>query len=271
MGMLSYVVVRRILKRDTPKSLLLLVHYWFPVALGWSVVLVIRQATGLPISTSGLYLYLLGICAAYSLDRIVDNDDPSRPMWMNAALFTGFLFSATVGFFLALHLSAQTFSALVLFSAITLSYAWIKRLPFAKGVLVGVVWVWAGVALSFLNHHWFAWQFWTMGVSLPMVILIACGVVLCDFKDIKADHMQGVKSLPAMLGSRKTVLVISVLLVVATLISYQEDRMGLVISGVLLFLITQFPRLLSLKAIGPLIVDAVLAVPGFLIALHVIS
>jgi len=251
--------------------LLLLVHYWLPVVLGWSVVLVIHQATSLPISTSGLHLYLLGILAAYSLDRIMDNSDPSRPAWIKAALLTGFLFSAIVGFFLALHLSPQTFSALVLFSAITLSYAWIKRLPFAKGALVGIVWVWAGVALSFSNHHWFAWQFWTMGVSLPMVILIACGVVLCDFKDIKTDHIQGVKSLPAMLGSRKTVLVISALLIVATLISYQEGRMGLMISGALLFLITQFPRLLSLKAIGPLIVDASLAVPGFLIAFHLVS
>lgn len=267
----TIVVVRRIMIRDTFRSLLLLVHYWFPVVLGWSVVLVIHQATSLPISTSGLYIYLLGICAAYSLDRIVDNTDPSRPVWLRAALFTGFLFSATVGFFLALHLSAQTFSALVLFSAITLSYAWIKRLPFAKGVLVGVVWVWAGVALSFSNHHWFAWQFWTMGVSLPMVILIACGVVLCDFKDIKTDHLQGVKSLPAMLGSRKTVIVISSLLIVATLISYREGRMELVISGALLLLITQFPRLLSLKAIGPLIVDASLAVPGVLIAFHLVS
>jgi len=271
MAVLSCIVVRRILKRDTFRSILLLIHYWFPVVLGWSVVLVIHHATDMPISNSGLHLYLLGICAAYSLDRIVDNADPTRPVWMKAALFTGFLFSAVVGFFLALHLSAQTFSALVLFSSVTLSYAWIKRLPFAKGALVGVVWVWAGMALAFSNHHWFAWQFWTMPVSLPMVLLVACGVVLCDFKDIKADHLQGVKSLPAMLGSRKTTLVISALLVLTALISYGENRMGLVVSSLLLILLTQFPRLLSLKAIGPLVVDAALALPGFLIALHLIS
>jgi len=271
MGVLSCTVVRRILSRDTFRSLLLLVHYWFPIALGWSVALVIHRSTGLPISSSGLHLYLLGICAAYSLDRIVDNTDPSRPTWVEAALYTGFLFSVIVGFFLALHLSAKTYSALLLFSLITLLYAWIKRLPLAKGVLVGIVWVWAGVALSFSNHHWFAWQFWEMGVSLPMVMLIACGVVLCDFKDIKADHMLGVKSLPAMLGPRKTVLIVSVFLIAATFVSYQEGRMGLVISGVLLFLLAQFPRLLSLKAIGPLIVDASLALPGVLIAFHLVS
>jgi len=102
-------------------------------------------------------------------------------------------------------------------------------------------------------------------------LLVACGVVLCDFKDIKADHQQGVKSLPTMLGSRRTTLVISAVLVVTALISYGENRMGLVISSLLLILLTQFPRLLSLKAIGPLIVDAVLAIPGFLIAFHLIS
>jgi len=257
--------------KDTFKSLLLLVHYWFPVALGWSVALVIHQATGMPFISSGLHLYLLGICAAYSLDRIVDNSDPSRPLWMKIALASGFLISALAGFFLAIRLSIQTFSALLLFSIISLFYFQAKKLPFVKGVLVAVVWVWAGVALPFANHHWFAWQFWTMQISIPVVILMACNVILCDFKDIASDDVNGVRSLPAMLGSYKTKLIISMLLVVAAMISYQENRMGLVISSGLLLLLAQFPRLLSLDALGPLIVDAALTVPGVLIALHLIS
>jgi len=34
--------------------------------------------------------------------------------------------------------------------------------------------------------------------------------------------------------------------------------------------LAQFPKLLSLEAIGPLVVDMTLAIPGFLIALHLI-
>ena len=234
-------------------------------------MLVIHQATGLPIIASGLHLYLLGICAAYSLDRIVDNPDLSRPLWLQAALASGFLVSALAGFFLAIRLSIQTFSALILFSTISVFYFQAKKLPFVKGLLVAVVWGWAGVALPFANTHWFAWQFWTMQISLPVVMLIACNVILCDFKDINSDHVRGVQSLPAMLGSRKTMWVLSISLVIAAMISFQENRMGLVVSSALLFLLTQFPGLLSLDALSPLIVDASLTISGVLIALHLIS
>ena len=234
------------------------------------MVLVIHQATGMPIITSGLHLYLLGICAAYSLDRIVDNPDASRPLWMKIALASGFLVSALAGFFLAIRLSIQTFSALILFSTISVFYFQAKKLPFVKGLLVAVVWGWAGVALPFANTHWFAWQFWTMQISLPVVMLIACNVILCDFKDIGSDHMNGVQSLPAMLGSRRTMWILSISLVIAAMISFQENRMGLVVSSALLFLLTQFPRLLSVDALGPLIVDAALTIPGVLIVLHLV-
>jgi len=262
--------VRSSLAREPFRSLLLLVHYWFPVALGWSVVLVIHQATGMPIISSGLHLYLLGICAAYSLDRLVDNADASRPVWMTTALASGFLLSAIAGIFLALKLSIQTFSALVLFSVITLLYTQIKKLPFIKGIIVAIVWGWAGVALPFANHHWFAWQFWTTQISLPLVLLIACNVVLCDFKDVRTDDKLGVRSLPVMLGFSKTMWIVSISLVIVGVISFVENRMELVISSALLLLLTQFPRILTLDALGPLLVDALLTIPGVLIVLHFI-
>jgi len=257
--------------RDFSRSLLLLVHYWFPVALGWSLTLIIHQATGLPILPSGLHLYLLGICAAYSLDRIMDNADPSRPSWVSAALLVGFLLSAITGIILSLQLSIQTFSALLLFSAITFLYGWTKRLPLVKDVLVAIVWGWAGVALPFSNHHWFAWQFWRMQISLPVVLLITCNVILCDFKDVETDNLHRVHSLPARLGLRRAMVIVSILLVMTALISYGENRIGLVISSALLFLLAQFPRLLMLKAIGPLFADASLLLPGLLITFHLIS
>jgi len=259
------------LKREPFKSLLLLIHYWFPIGLGWSVVLVIHQATGMPIINSGLRLYLFGICAAYSLDRLIDNNDSSRPLWLTIALVLGFALSAFAGFILSLKLSIQTFSALVLFSIIALLYTQAKKLPFVKGILVAVVWGWAGVALPFANTHWFAWQFWTMQISMPVVMLMACNVILCDFKDINSDHINGVQSLPAMFGSRRTIAIISISLIIAAIVSFQEHRIGLVVSSVLLFLLALFPQLLSLDALGPLIVDASLTLPGVLIALHLIS
>lgn len=256
--------------KDNFKYFLLLIHYWFPVALGWSIALVIQRAIELPLFDSGFYLYLLAIFAAYNLDRIIDNDDPTRPTWLNIALISGCLFSTITGLIIALQLSVQTFSALLIFSIITLFYKQAKKLPLLKGVLVAVVWVWAGVALPFLNTNWFAWQFWTLHISLPIVILMACGVVLCDFKDIKSDRLHGVKSLPVIWGLRKTTLIISALLFIAAIIAFHENRIGLVVSGAALLALAQFPRLLSLDAIGPLSVDVSLTLPGLLIALHLI-
>lgn len=240
------------------------------MALGWSIALVIQRATDIPLFASGFYLYLLTIFAAYNLDRIIDNDDPSRPVWLQIALILGCAFSTLTGLVIAFQLSMQTFSALLVFSIITLFYKWAKKLPLIKGLLVAVVWVWAGVALPFVNQRWFAWQFWTMSISLPIVILMTCGVILCDFKDIKTDGASGVKSLPVLLGLQKTTWIISALLLIAAVISYHENRIGLVVSSAALIALAQFPRILALDAIGPLIVDASLSLPGLLIALHLI-
>lgn len=250
------------------RYLLLLIHYWFPVLLGWSIAVVVRSATGLPILPAGFHLYLFGICAAYSLDRLLDNDDPLRPYWLTVALVLGVSVSVLFGLFLAIRISIQTLSTLLVFSIATLFYNRVKKFPFIKFLLVSIVWAWAGVALPFINTHWFAWQFWTMDISLPLVMLIASSCILCDFKDINTDGASGVHSLPVMFGVRNTVLVASVFLVITAVISYHEHRLGLAISSVMLIALAQFPSLLSLDAIGPLVVDALLVLPGLLIALH---
>lgn len=254
--------------RRSLKSFLLLVHYWFPIALGWSIALVIQRATGLPFSPAGIQLYLLVICAAYSFDRLMDHTGKEHAAWLTATLWAGFLFSTALGLFLAFFLSIQTISALLVFSVITLFYRKAKRFPFLKTVLVAVVWTWAGVALPFANHEWFAWQFWTLDASLPLVMLIAAGCILCDFKDLKFDHEGGVRSLPVMFGLRKTILFTSMILFVAAFVAFQEGRMGIVVSSVALMFLARFPSLLSLEAIGPLLVDCALTIPGVLIFIH---
>lgn len=245
-----------------------MIHYWFPVVLGWSVAVVIHTATGLPLLSSGFHLYLFGILAAYSLDRLLDNNDPSRPHWLTVVLFLGFSISSVIGFFLAIKTSPQTLSALLVFSLMTLFYNRAKKIPFIKFLLVAIVWAWAGVALPFANINWFAWQFWTMDISAPLVMLIACGSILCDFKDIRSDDTSGVRSLPVMFGLRNTMLITSILLVMTAVVSYHEHRLGLMFSSLALIVLAQFPALLSLDAIGPLIVDVLLTIPGVLIVLH---
>lgn len=247
------------------RYLLLLIHYWFPVALGWSVVMVIHKATGMPIRPSGIELYLLSILAAYSLDRLIDNDDVHRPRWLTVALVLGLSISSVLGFILAINMSLQTLSALVVFALITVFYRRAKKFPIIKSLLVSVVWVWAGVAMAFPSERWLAWEFWTLPVSVPLVMLIACGCIMCDFKDIKSDGEHGVRSLPVLFGRAQSVLIISALLLVTAGISFLENRMGLVTTSAVLIALVQFPGVLAMDAVGPLIVDALLVLPGLLI------
>ena len=252
------------------QALLLLIHYWFPVALGWSITAVLHRATGMPILASGLHLYLLSILGAYSFDRILDNDDPSRPLWLKFTLWAGLLTAAVLGSILAFQESLQTLSTLAVFSFLTLFYSRLKKFPLIKFLLVSIVWVWAGVALPFDNQHWFAWQFWTMQTSAPLVLVIACGCILCDFKDIDSDAIKDVQSLPVILGSQNTIIITSVLLALTAYISYLDNRPGVLISSLILIGLAQFPKLLSTDAIGPLVVDMVLVIPGFLIVSRLI-
>jgi hypothetical protein len=256
--------------KHTLKHILLLIHYWFPILLGWSIALVIHKATGAPILSSGIHLYLLGIWAAYSLDRLLDPGGEMRPRWLTVSLIAGLLVSSVLGAILVLQLTAKTISVIALFSIITIFYHKLKKIPFLKAALVAIVWTWAGIALPFQNQHWFAWQFWFTPTSLPLVLLIATGVILCDYKDLIYDCENGVRSLPVMFGVSKTILVVSALLLIAGGIAYEQGRMGLVISSIVLIGLAQFPRVLSLDAVGPLLVDAVLTIPGFMIFLHLV-
>ena len=49
-----------------------LLHYWWPLALGWSLTVVMQRATGRQANPSRHGALLCGIVAAYSLDRVID-------------------------------------------------------------------------------------------------------------------------------------------------------------------------------------------------------
>ena len=225
----------------------------------------------MPILSAEFHLYLFGICAIYSIDRVIDNPGPSRQIWVTWVLAGGFFISIAASLFLVFRLSLQAIFALGLLSFVTVLYIWVKQVPFLKGFWAAIVWGWTTVALLFTDTQWFALHFWRMQVSLPIVILMTCAIIMCDFKDIESDQLNGVKSLPVLMGIKRTVWVISLLLFVAAIVSLEENRIGLLVGSILLFVLAQFPGFLSKRVIGPLVVDAALVIPGTLIALHIIS
>lgn len=250
-------------------ALLKLLHFWFPVALGWSIAQVVHRATGIPLYSNGLILFLAGIWAAYSLDRLTD--EPTRQSrFLKIALVSGLVAAVALCAFSAAHLSLKTLSAVAVFSFLALLYRRLKKFPLLKTFIVALVWVWAGAALSVKTDEWFGGDWWTMSAAIPLFLLIAAGCILCDLKDVEADKKQNVRSLPVLFGVRRTVLIVMVLAGIAAVIAASQNRPGLLISSLTLIVFAQYPSILAVEDVGPLLVDFILTLPGILIAAKVV-
>ncbi len=250
-------------------SLLKLLHFWFPVALGWSIAQVVHRATGVPLDSNGLMLFLSGIWAAYSLDRLTDSF-VAQSRFLRLALWFGLFTSISLCAVSAVHLSFKTLSAVLVFSVLAVLYRRLKKYPLLKTFIAAVVWVWAGVSLSVANDEWFGWNWWTVSASLPLLLLLAADSILCDFKDIEIDKEQGVKSLPVLLGIRRTIIIVTILAGIAVAVALSENRLGLAVSGATMIFFAQYPSILASEDVGPLLVDFTLTLPGILIAMKMI-
>jgi 4-hydroxybenzoate polyprenyltransferase and related prenyltransferases len=194
-------------RNETLTSGFLLAHYLFPIALGLSFSLVMHRATGLPLSAAGMVLFIAGIGCAYSLDRLIDKPAIPYPRWVFLALVATFATAALAGLVAAVCLPVKTLSATLIFAAASLFYRRLKHYPTAKTILVAVVWTWAGAALPITNHHWAAWDWWSISVSCPLILLMSAGCILCDLKDTEVDRQSGVRSLPVVLGANSATFI----------------------------------------------------------------
>lgn len=258
------------LRTGTP--LLRLVHYWWPLALGWSLTVVVARATGRAADTAGLVTLLSGIIAAYSLDRVLDRTSPDagEPRWMYPLLLTmGAAACAACGL-AAVQLDRRTALLVPALGGAALLYPHLKRMPLTKTVALPAVWTWACVALPFNDGSWLGWHAVTSPVALPLFLLIGAGCLLCDLKDEATDRRAGVRSLPALFGRAATVRVAIVLLVAAAAFAFLEHRTGIVVSAAALGAATSLPSLLASDAAGPLLVDVILTLPGLLISARVV-
>lgn len=250
--------------KSTIKSLLLLIHFWFPIALGWSISLVMQRATNLPFYPIGMSFFLIGIWAAYSLDRLVDFPE-KQPSWLRYCLLLGFILSTITGLIIFLKLPIKIMPVVVVLSLISILYRYFKTYPLVKTLLVSIVWVWAGAALPIENNYWLAWNWYSYKVSLPLILLISAGCILCDLKDIESDNKTGVYSLPVLLGVNRTIVIVSVLSIAAAILSFYQNRWGIFTSSSILTVLAQYPSVISIEAFGPLLVDIILTLPGVLI------
>ena len=164
----------------------------------------------------------------------------------------------------------QTAAIVPLLSIAALAYRNLKRLPLAKNVFVPLVWTWATIALPFPDGSWFGWRWIAEPIAPPLFLLLTAGVLLCDLKDEPHDRRAGVASLAVVVGGQRAAWIGVGLGLVAGVAAYLEHRSGLAVSAFGLSVTALWPRLLATDVVGPLVVDVILSVPGFLIASHLV-
>ena len=275
--------------RYTGTSTLRLLHYWWPLAVGWSFVVVIRRATSLPADPYGLVALLAGILAAYSFDRVADQStldstrgpDRRRATGTIAARSTDRVhlervltvvgLGATVICAMATsRLPIRTAALIPILGVISLFYSALKRHAVVKAIVLPGVWIWAAAVLPFNDGSWFGWHALLRPVTAPLMLLNVAACLLCDLKDEARDRRAGVRSLPALYGGAATIHIAAGLAAVAAGLALVEHRAGLVFSAAALGAATLTPSVLAVDIVGPLMVDVILTLPGILISAHVV-
>lgn len=247
-----------------------LLHYWWPLAMGYSLTFVARRGLAQPIDAAGLGALLAGILSAYSLDRVIDAPDDRQVPWLNPVLAAAAIVGATACGAFLVQLPIERGAVGIVLGVMSLCYPALKRLPLAKTIFVAAVWTWAVVVLPFAGDSWFGWRQLLQPVALPMFLLVAAGCLLCDLKDVEADRLSQVRSLPAMFGPGTTAVVAALLALASAAMAFGLHRPGMVVAALCLTAMSLFPKALATDATGPLVVDAILTVPGMLVAAHLV-
>jgi 4-hydroxybenzoate polyprenyltransferase len=237
--------------------------------MGLSLTAVVAHATARPGDPAGLGLFLCGVAAAYSVDRLLDPPH-AHARWVVVLLRMTAAGSVAAGGLFILELPVETAALVPVFGLAALGYGRLKRVPFAKALIVPAVWTWAAMALPFHDGSWLGWRWIQTPVAGPLFLLIASGCLLCDLKDVERDRKGRVPSLPARWGVMTAASVAMLIAVAAAVLAASERRPGLAIDGVCLALAGTCPMLIARDAIGPLLVDAILTLPGVLIAAHLL-
>ncbi len=248
--------------RRSGRSLAMLVYCGLPIAVAWSLAETMRHALGAPFTSWGLTLFLAGVGAAYTVDRLIDPPQASNPPPLQGTLWKAAILFAGLTLFAALQMPHSLQAGVFILSAISLAYPRLKHLPLAKTAAIALAWTWASATLPFAGAGRLSS---ILAIPVPLFLMIAANAILCDLKDRERDRQNHVPTLPVLLGPLAACRIATGILLISIALSASSGALELALPGAALALAAQFPALLSQEILGPLIADALLILPGLLI------
>lgn len=139
------------------------------------------------------------------------------PFFVTLWFFTDHIISSTLGLI--------TLLTLIYFEAVVLNRGFnIRKIYFAKSMLLGLVWSLATVTLpaAFAQAELFSWDMFF--IFIRRLLFISALSLSFDIRDIKKDELLGYKNIASLIGTRKTkAIAIALLLLFAGMVGMQME------------------------------------------------
>lgn len=201
-----------------------------------------------------------GVILVYTGERLVEPGRIAPPLqpWL-----WGVVALSIIGTLVCAALDpARLIPVDMLLGLCSVCYGLAKRIPVAKSVAVALAWSIGCILLPLEFSFAAGVRALASPAALGLGLCVAAGTIMCDYKDVGADRMAGVRSAPVLLGVRSTMLLTGACSLAAIVCAYMAGGAALGVCALSLLLLSPQVRLLSRPCLGPAIVDGALAVPG---------
>ncbi|MDA3959949.1 MAG: UbiA family prenyltransferase [Planctomycetota bacterium] len=244
----------------SPRIALTLLHVLVPVFSVAGLVTVLQVTWGAALFGPGVMALLAGVVVVYSAERVVE-----RYAELGRYLVRYLLTLSAIGLLVLAWAVLQAPDLLlpvtIPLAAISLAYPPLARIPAAKELAVTLCWTIGIVVLPFIAEE-ARWGLLHEPAAWAIAALVMAGTLLCDLKDIEADSASDVRSLPVLIGDKWTRLVAAAAALDAVWLAWWGQAYALLLASFLLVWLATRPDWLRRPLLGPILVDATLALPG---------
>lgn len=244
----------------SPRIALYLFHVLLPVASVASLVVVLQVTWRAALHGPGVVALLCGVVVVYTGERLLERHADLGRRLVRWLLSLGALAALVLAWQVLRH-PALLLPVVVPLAGFSVAYPALSRLPLAKELTVALCWTLGVVVLPFADEAP-RWSLLGEPAAWAIFALVLAGTLLCDLKDEAVDRVRKVASAPVLIGDRWTRLLAAAAALDAVWLAWWGQAYALLLVSFLLTWLATQGELLRRPLWGPIVVDAVLAIPG---------